>query len=97
VSDLKTLKHRHVQVVKENGAQYLLLSVTKSKTANRDSANDAYERCSSVRGAVSRSDLDKDIGETGSSADAAFTWVRKLAADFCGLAFQGCPNRSNWL
>jgi Phage integrase SAM-like domain len=49
VSDLKTLKHRHVQVVKENGMQYLLLSATKSKTVNRDSATmpfavDVYER-----------------------------------------------------
>lgn len=49
VSDLKTLKHRHVQVVKERGTQYLLLSVAKSKTVNRDSATmpfavDAYER-----------------------------------------------------
>jgi len=49
VSDLKTLKHRHVQVVKEHGTQYLLLSVTKSKTVNRDSATmpfavDVYER-----------------------------------------------------
>jgi hypothetical protein len=50
LSDLKTLKHRHVQVVKEkNGPQYLLLSATKSKTVNRDSATmrtavDVYER-----------------------------------------------------
>jgi len=49
VSDLKTLKHRHVQVVKESGTQYLLLSAAKSKTVNRDSATmpfavDVYER-----------------------------------------------------
>jgi hypothetical protein len=49
VSDLKHLQHRHIQIVKEKKTQYLLLSVTKSKTANRDSATmkfavDVYER-----------------------------------------------------
>ncbi len=58
LSDLKVLKHRHIRVVKEKESavsstrrppKYLLLSVTKSKTVNRDSATmptavDVYER-----------------------------------------------------
>jgi hypothetical protein len=42
LSDLKTLKHRHVQIVRDRDTKFLLLSVTKSKTVNRDSATMAF-------------------------------------------------------
>lgn len=42
LSDLKTLKHRHVQVERDRDTKFLLLSVTKSKTVNRDSATMAF-------------------------------------------------------
>ena len=38
-SDLKLLQHKHVQVVKEKGAKYLLITPPKSKTAQRESAS----------------------------------------------------------
>ena len=49
LSDIKVLKHKHVQVVREDGKQYLLITPTSSKTVNRESASmkaavDVYER-----------------------------------------------------
>ena len=39
LSDLKLLQHKHVQVVKEKGVKYLLITRPKSKTAQRESAS----------------------------------------------------------
>ena len=48
-SDLKLLQHKHVQVIKERNARYLLITPPKSKTVKRESASleaavNVYER-----------------------------------------------------
>jgi hypothetical protein len=63
LSDLKTLRHRQVQVVREGDTRYLLLSPTRSKTINRDSASmpyavDVYERLFDRHRQVGRVDPD---------------------------------------
>ncbi len=39
LSDLKLLQHKHVQVIKEKGVKYLLITPPESKTAQRESAS----------------------------------------------------------
>lgn len=39
LSDLKLLQHKHVQVIKEKSAKYLLITPPESKTIQRDSAS----------------------------------------------------------
>jgi len=49
LSDLKLLKHRHVQMVEDDTSRYLIISPIRSKTVDRDSASmeaavDVYKR-----------------------------------------------------
>jgi len=39
LSDIKLLKHKHIQVIKEKGAKYLAIMPPKSKTAQRESVS----------------------------------------------------------